>query len=182
MAQMSRWRFTCGCPLGAIYREERRVKKVLLWPSHAKGCRLFSSGARKRKRGRKFRLYSRRLKCCAYKGVGRRKVIHRRLLNSLHRVCWLLSPTFDSPFSTSEHLYFLPSPSLPNPTLWISVGVWATENTLGTENCVDLSLSSWDPFFSSCSSLSPSSLSSSSCNSVNLSGCPSWWRIFLPLT
>ena len=29
------------------------------------------------------------------------------------------------------------------------------------------------PFFS-CSSLSPSSLSSSSCNSVNLSGCPSW--------
>lgn len=40
----------CSCPLGAIYMEERRVKKVLLWPSHAKGCGLFSSGARKYKR------------------------------------------------------------------------------------------------------------------------------------
>ena len=82
--QMSRWRFTCGCSLGAIYMKERRVKKVLLWPSRAKGCRLFSSGAGKCKRGRKFRLYSRTLKCCASRGVGRRKVIHRRLLNSLH--------------------------------------------------------------------------------------------------
>ena len=60
-------------------------------------------------------------------------------------VCWLLSPTFDSLFSTSEHLYFLLSPSLPNPTLWIFVGVWTTENTLGTDNCVDLSLSYWVP-------------------------------------
>ena len=84
MAQMSRWRFTCGCSLGAIYMKERRVKKVLLWPSRAKGCRLFSSGAGKCKRGRKFRLYSRTLKCCASRGVGRRRVIHRRLLNSLH--------------------------------------------------------------------------------------------------
>ena len=58
-------------------------------------------------------------------------------------VCWLLSPTFDSPFSIPEHLYFLLSPSLPNPILWIFVGVWATENTLGTDKCVDLSLSSW---------------------------------------
>ena len=79
-------------------------------------------------------------------------------------VCWLLSPTFDSPFSTSKHLYFLLSSYLPNPILWIFVGVWAMENTLGTDNCVDLSLSSWVPLFSSCSSLSPSSLSSSSCN------------------
>ena len=60
-------------------------------------------------------------------------------------VCYLLSPTSDSPFSTSEHLYYLPSPSLPNPILWIFVGVWATENTLRTDNCVDLSLSSWVP-------------------------------------
>ena len=82
-------------------------------------------------------------------------------------VCWLLSPTFDAPFSTSDHLYFLPSPVLPNPILWIFVVVWATENTLGTEKCVDLSpLES--PFFSSCSSLSPSSLSSFSCNSEPL--------------
>ena len=58
-------------------------------------------------------------------------------------VCWLLSPTFDSIFSTSEHLYFLLSPSLPNPILWSFVGVWATENT-----CVDQSLSSWVPPFS----------------------------------
>lgn len=35
-------------------------------------------------RDRKVRLHSRRLKCCAYKGVGRGKVIHRRLLNRLH--------------------------------------------------------------------------------------------------
>ena len=74
----------CSCPLGAIYMEERRVKKVLLWPSHAKSCGLFSSGARKYKRDRKVRLHSRRLKCCAYKGVGRGKVIHRRPLNRLH--------------------------------------------------------------------------------------------------
>ena len=98
-------------------------------------------------------------------------------------VCWLLSPTFDSLFYTSEHLYFLFSPSLPNQILWIFVGVWAMENTLGTDNCVDLSLSPLEsPFFSSCSPLSPSSLSYSSCNSVNLFGCPSWWRIFSPLT
>ena len=63
-------------------------------------------------------------------------------------VCWLLSPTLDSLFSTLEHLYFLLSPSLPNPILWIFVGVWAMENTLGTDNCVDLSLSSWVPLFS----------------------------------
>ena len=62
-------------------------------------------------------------------------------------VCWLLSPTFDSMFSTSEHLYLLLSPSLPNPILWTFVGVWATENTLGTDNCVDLSLSSWVTLF-----------------------------------
>ena len=61
-------------------------------------------------------------------------------------VCWLLSPTFDSLFSTSEHLYFLLSPSLPNPILGIFVGVWAMENTLGTDNCEDLSLSSSPPF------------------------------------
>ena len=61
-------------------------------------------------------------------------------------VCWLLSPTFDSLFSTSEHLYFLLSPSFPNPILRIFVGAWATENTLGTDNCVDLS--TWVPPFS----------------------------------
>ena len=61
-------------------------------------------------------------------------------------VCWLLSPTFDSLFSTSEQLYLLLSPSLPNPIWWIFVGVWATENTLRTDNCVDLSLSSSPPF------------------------------------
>ena len=60
-------------------------------------------------------------------------------------VCWLLSSTFDSLFSTSEQLYCLLSPSLPNPIWWIFVGVWATENTLRTDNCVDLSLSSWVP-------------------------------------
>ena len=63
-------------------------------------------------------------------------------------VCWVLSPTFDSLFSTSEHLYFLLSPSLPNPILWIFVGVLVTENTLGTDNCIDLYLSSWVPPFS----------------------------------
>ena len=54
---------------------------------------------------------------------------------------------FDSPFSTSEQLYFLLSLPLPNPILWIFVGVWATENTLGTEYCIDLSLSFWVPLF-----------------------------------
>ena len=52
-------------------------------------------------------------------------------------VCWLLSSTFDSLFSTSEQLYCLLSPSLPNPILWIFVGVWATENTLRTDKCVE---------------------------------------------
>ena len=92
-------------------------------------------------------------------------------------VCWLLSPTFNFLFSTSEHLYFLPSSSLPNPILWIFVGVWAMENTLGTDNCVDLS-SLESPFLFTCSPLSPSSLSYSSCNSVNLFGGPSRWKIF----
>ena len=62
--------------------------------------------------------------------------------------CWLFSPTFDSPFSTSEHLYFLLSPSLPNPILWIFVGVWATEETLGTEYCLDICLSPLESPFS----------------------------------
>ena len=96
-------------------------------------------------------------------------------------VCWLLSSTFDYLFYTSEHLYFLLSPYLPNQIQWIFVGVWATENTLRTDNCVDLSpLES--PFLSSCSPLSPSSLSYFSCNSVNLYGCPSQGKIFSPLT
>ena len=82
-------------------------------------------------------------------------------------VCWLLSPTFDSPFSTSEHLYFLPSPSLPNPILWISVGVWAMENTRNIQLHRSVSLLMKHSFLLF-SSLSPSSLSSS-CNSVNLS-------------
>ena len=62
---MSRWRLMCSCPLGAIYMEERRVKKVLLWPSHAKSCGLFSSGARKYKRDRN-------TACAANKKIRRR--------------------------------------------------------------------------------------------------------------
>ena len=60
-------------------------------------------------------------------------------------VCWLIPSTFDSLFSTSEQLYFLLSPSLPNPIRLIFVGFWATESTLRTDNCIDLSLSSWVP-------------------------------------
>ena len=98
-------------------------------------------------------------------------------------VWWLLSPPLDSPFSPPYHLYFFSPPSLLNPILWISVGVLGYGEHLGNRllrRSVSLLLS--PPFFSSFSSLSPSFLSSSSCNSVNLSGCPSLWRIFSPLT
>ena len=97
-------------------------------------------------------------------------------------VWWLLSPPFDSPFSPSDHLYFLPPPSLLYPTLWISLCVPGCGEHLGNW------LLNWSvsllliPLISSWSSLSPSSLFSSPCNSVNLSGCPSLWRIFSPLT
>ena len=47
---------------------------------------------------------------------------------------------------------------------------------------LDCSLPFWLPLFSSWSPLSLSSLFSSPCNSVNLSGCPSLWRIISPLT
>ena len=64
-------------------------------------------------------------------------------------------------------------------SLWVS----GLQRTHREQRTAQISLSPLEsPFFSSCSSLSPSSLSSSSCNSVNLSGCPSWWRIFSPLT
>ena len=79
--------------------------------------------------------------------------------HSYSGVCWLLASTFDPLFSTSKQLYFLLSPSLPNPILWIFVGVWARDNTLGTDKCVICLSPLESPFFSSCSPLSPSSLS-----------------------
>ena len=58
----------------------------------------------------------------------------------------------------------IPPPSQDHHTQWIDY--W-----------LDCSLLFWFPLFSSWSPLSLSSLFSSPCNSVNLSGCPSLWRI-----
>ena len=64
-------------------------------------------------------------------------------------------------------------------SLWVS-GLW---RTLWEQITAQICLSPLEsPFLSSCSPLSPSSLSYSSCNSVNLFGCPSQWIIFSPLT
>ena len=64
-------------------------------------------------------------------------------------------------------------------SLWVS----GLQRTLWEQRTAYICPSSPEsPYFSSCSSLSPSSLFSFSCNSVNFSGCPSRWKIFSPLT
>ena len=109
-------------------------------------------------------------------------------LSKLHKTtseCWQKTSGTQKSSALSlkgGHLYFLPPSSLLNPTLWISVGVLGYGEHLGNR-VLPRSVSPLDsPLFSSCSPLSPFSLSSSSHNSVNLSGCPSLWRIFSPLT
>ena len=92
-------------------------------------------------------------------------------------LAWLPSPPFDSPFSPLGHLYLLPPPSLFSTKLCESLlGFQAVENTQGTDYWLDLSLSFWLPLFSFWSPLSPSSLFSSICNSMKLSGCSRLWR------
>ena len=90
----------------------------------------------------------------------------------LFTLCFLPQNTSISSFPLLFPIQFCVS-------LWVS-GLW---RTLWEQITVQICLSPLEsPFFSSCSSLSPSSLSSFSCNSVNLSGCPSQWRIFSSLT
>ena len=92
-----------------------------------------------------------------------------------------LSP-FDSPFSPPGHLYFLsPSPLL-YITLWNSLVVLGCGEYLGIWLLIRLLSPLWLSLFSPWSSLSPSSLSSSRHNFVNLSGYSWMWRIISPLT
>ena len=84
-------------------------------------------------------------------------------------------PPFDSTFSSPGHPYLLPPPSLLYLTLWISLGVLGCRKHLGNWLLARLVSLLWLPLFSSWSPLSPSSLFSSLCNSVNLSGCSRLW-------
>ena len=80
---------------------------------------------------------------------------------------WLLSPSFDSPFSPPGQLYLLPPSSLLYPSE--SFGAFCSvENASGIDCWLDCSLSFWLPLFSSWSPLSTSSLFSSPCNSETL--------------
>ena len=92
-----------------------------------------------------------------------------------------LSP-FDSSFSSSGHLYLLPSPSLLYITLWISLGVPDYGEHLGNWLLAKLLSPLLSPPLLILITLSPSSFFSSPCNSVNLSWCLSLWRIVSPLT
>ena len=95
---------------------------------------------------------------------------------------WSLSPHFNSPFSPPDHLYFLPHSFFSQSNsvnLCVFLGCREHLGNRVLPRSVSLLLST---LFSSCSHLSPSSLSSSSCNSVNLSGYPSLWRTHSPLT
>ena len=67
-------------------------------------------------------------------------------------------------------------------TMWTSLGVPGCGEHIGVWLLSRLLSCLLFPLFSSWSPISPSSLFSSPCNSANLSGCPSLWRIFSPLT
>ena len=91
------------------------------------------------------------------------------------------SPLLTPPLLLITSISFLPllfSVELCEP-LWVFQTV---ESKQGIDYWLDCTLTFWFPLFSSWLRLSLSHLFSSPCNSVNLSGCPSLWRIFPPLT
>ena len=88
---------------------------------------------------------------------------------------WLLSSPFDFPFSSPGCLYLFPPPSLLYPTLWISLCVLGCGEHLGNWLLAG-SLSFWFPLLSSWPPLSPSSLFSSLCNTINISEGSRLWR------
>ena len=70
-------------------------------------------------------------------------------------------------------------------SVWLCEYLWAVRtvgHTQGSDYWLACSLLFWFHFISFRSLLTPSSLFSSPCNSVNLSGCPSLWRNFSSLT
>ena len=97
-------------------------------------------------------------------------------------LAWLLSPVLTLPFlpqvTSISSLPLLFSTKLCE-SLWVFQPV---ESTYGIDYWLDSSLPFWLPLFSSWSPVSLSTLLSSPCNSLNLSGCLSLWRIFSPLT
>ena len=95
---------------------------------------------------------------------------------------WICLSPFNSPLYAPGHLCLLPPSPLPCITPWtplsgpdwgVHIRKWLLASLL-SPLLIPL-ISSWSP-------LSPSSLVSSPCNSVNLSGCPSLWRNFPSLT
>ena len=90
-------------------------------------------------------------------------------------LAWLLSPPLDSPFSPPGRLCLLPNPSLPYPTLWISVCSrwWRTLREPITGWICSSPFHS--PLLSSWTPLSPSCLFSSVYNSMNIS---EWSRLW----
>ena len=99
--------------------------------------------------------------------------VHLKTQTSL--MAWPLSPPLDSPFSPPGGLCLFSPPSLLYPTLWISVcsRQWRTRRELVT-GWICLSPFHF-PLLSSWPSLSTSSLSSSLCNSVNISERSRLW-------
>ena len=90
-------------------------------------------------------------------------------------LAWLLSPPLDSPFSPPGCLCLLPPPSLLYPTLWISVcSRWWRKLRELTTGWICLSPFHF-PLLYSWPLMSPSSLSSSLYNSVNIS---EWSRLW----
>ena len=96
-------------------------------------------------------------------------------------LAWTVSLFFISPFYAPSHLCLLPPSSLLCITPW---------TTLSSPDCGEhirkLLLANlllfWFHLISFGSPLTPPSLFSSPCNSVNLSVCPSLWRNFSSLT
>ena len=99
---------------------------------------------------------------------------------------WLLAGSvsllFIPPFYPPGHLCLLPPSSLLCITPWTSLSSPVVECTQGSDYWLARSLLYWFHLISFGSPLTPSSLFSSPCNSVNLSGWSSRWRNFSSLT
>ena len=110
--------------------------------------------------------------------------VHSMLWRTLRELItgWICLSPFDSPFYPPGHLCLLPPSFLLCITPWTSLSSSAVECTQGSDYWLACSLFFWFHLISFGSPLTSSSLFSSSCNSVNLSGCPSLWRNFSSLT
>ena len=91
-------------------------------------------------------------------------------------LAWLLSPPLDSLFSPPGHLYLLPPPSLLYSALWISLFILGCGEHIGNWLLARSVFLLLIPLLSSWPPLSPSSLFSSLCNTVNISEGSRLWK------